>query len=86
MLNNQCEVCGLVQDETNHFIPAVGKPLTPETAYARVCQFAKESGCINTNASTPDPSQGYQPPPGGLQLDHHKMAKEILREFRHDSD
>jgi hypothetical protein len=85
MLNNQCEVCGLVRDETDHFIPSVGKPLTPETAYAKVCQFAKESGCIN-NVSNPDPSQGYQFPPGGLQLDHDKMAKEILREFRHDTD
>jgi len=45
---------------------STGQPSTRTRLWARVCQYAKGSGCINTDPAlrgTPDPRDGYSDAP-----------------------
>ena len=58
MLNNKimdtlslqvCPVCSVKIESGEKVLFSHGKPGTRERLYARVCQYAKKSGCINTS-------------------------------------
>lgn len=43
-----CPACGVTITDSCEVLFSTGKPGTKERLYARVCQFAKKEGCINT--------------------------------------
>ena len=43
-----CPACGVRITDEGEVLFSVGKPGTKERLYARVCQFSKKPGCINT--------------------------------------
>lgn len=53
-----CPVCGVqIEGEKVHFY--FGKPGTKKRLKARVCQYAKEEGCINDEKEEPSGSDYY---------------------------
>ena len=45
-----CLACGITTDG-KLFYPRVGKPFDREACIARVCQYAKTSGCLNDESN-----------------------------------
>lgn len=43
-----CPACGVTITDSGEVLFFAGKPGTKERLYARVCQFSKREGCINT--------------------------------------
>lgn len=44
-----CPACGVTIEDGSKVLFSYGPPGTRERLWARVCQFAKRPGCINSN-------------------------------------
>ena len=77
-----CPKCGISQIEgvfywsqPAHKAQSARVSAHPDAVYTRVCQYAKETGCINKKGQL-NPSLGYAPIK--TSLDHDQMAADIL--------
>ena len=61
-----CPVCSVKIESGKKVLFSHGKPGTRERLYARVCQYAKKNGCINTSvdAATITDEDRYLVPTG----------------------
>ena len=45
-----CPACGIATDG-RFFYPSEGKPFDREECIVRICQYAKQSGCLNDESN-----------------------------------
>ena len=50
-MSETCPACGVVKLAEDCYKFSSGQVVNAETVKGRVCQYAKESGCINNSAS-----------------------------------
>jgi len=85
----ECPVCKVVIENDSLVRFSFGPPGTRERLHARVCQYTKDSNCINKGvvATQIKETDYYIPPKGSHNIDYWmSTAKDLIDESKNKRD